>query len=158
MIEESGTIVELKGKHVAVVLCKKNSFCKHCASMEVCQVGDDNRSMLVDAHNALGAKVGDKVKLVTSSKSFLQSSFLLYIVPLLSLVAGAIAGNLIGERMGGGINPDLLSAIMGTAFLVGSFLVIRVGSRAVSRENYMPRIVEVLTESDIFTEELKYGR
>ena len=122
MISETGSIVELKGKHVAVVLCQKSSFCSHCASMESCQVGDDNRSMLVEAHNAIGAQVGDKVRVVTSSKSFLQSSFLLYIVPLIALIVGGIIGQLLGERMELGIDPNLLSAIFGSAFLVGAFL------------------------------------
>ena len=143
MIEEFGTIVELKGKHVAVVLCAKSSFCTHCAAMGTCQIGSDNRSMLVEASNPLGAQVGDHVKLVTSSKSFLQSSFILYIVPLIALVAGALLGFGIGERLPNGPDPNLLSAIIGVAFLVGAFLVIRVGSRAIPPETFMPRIVEI---------------
>ena len=155
MIEETGSVVELKGKHIAVVLCEKSSFCKNCASMEQCRLGDDNRSMLVEAHNPIGARVGHKVRLVTSSKSFLQSSFILYIVPLIALIVGAIAGHLIGERLETGINPDLLSALLGTAFLIGAFLTIRVGTRALPREDYMPRITEILAEEAVLTAELK---
>jgi sigma-E factor negative regulatory protein RseC len=148
MIEEYGTVVELKGKGTAVVVCEKGSFCKNCASMEACRLGDDNRSMLVDAHNPLGAQVGDKVKIVTSSKSFLQSSFILYIVPLIALVIGAAIGHGIGERLEAGVDPNLLSAIFGIAFLVGSFLIIRVGSRAIPREAFMPRIAEIVREEE----------
>jgi sigma-E factor negative regulatory protein RseC len=148
MIEEYGTVVELKGKYQAVVLCEKSSFCKSCASMEACHVGADNRSMLVDAHNTLGAEVGNRVKVVTSSKSFLQSSFLLYIVPLLALVLGAIIGQTVGERLEGGPDPNLLSAVIGVAFLVGAFLVIKVGSRAIPRENFMPRIAEIVYDEE----------
>lgn len=148
MIEEYGAVVELKGKQIAVVVCEKNSFCKNCASMEACRLGDDNRSMLVDAHNPLGAQVGDKVKVVTSSKSFLQSSFVLYIVPLLALIAGAALGQTLGERLEVGTDPNLLAAIFGIAFLVGSFLIIRVGSRAIPREAFMPRIAEILHEEE----------
>ncbi|MBE0599147.1 MAG: SoxR reducing system RseC family protein [Desulfuromonadales bacterium] len=155
MIDETGSVIELKGKHVAVVLCQKSSFCKNCASMEQCRVGDDNRSMLVDAHNTIGARVGDRVRVVTSSKSFLKSSFILYIVPLIALVVGGIVGQLLGERLESGPNPDLLSAILGTAFLIGAFLTIRVGTRALPRENYMPRITEILAEESVFADELK---
>ena len=146
MIEEIGSVVELKGKQIAVVLCQKSSFCQHCASMQSCQVGSDNRSMLVEAHNPLGAEVGDRVKVVTSSKTFLQSSFLLYIVPLLFLLVGAVSGRTIGSVLGNGLNPDLLAAIIGVAFLAASFLVIRVGSRAIPREATMPRVAEILQE------------
>lgn len=155
MVEEFGNVVELKGKEVAVVLCEKSSFCKNCASMESCQVGDDNRSKLVEALNMLGADVGDRVKLVVSSKTFLQSSFLLYIVPLIALVLGGVLGQWLGGVLKGGLDANLLSAILGTAFLIGSFFVIRVGSRAIPKESFMPRIVAVVPEDDIFAKELK---
>jgi sigma-E factor negative regulatory protein RseC len=155
MLEEYGSIVELKGKHTAVVLCKRSSFCEHCAAMESCQVGADNRSMLVEAHNVIGADVGDKVKVVTSSKSFLQSSFLLYIVPLVALLVGAVIGLVVGQHLENGPDPNLLAAIVGTAFLVGSFLVIRVGSRALPRDSFMPRITEIIPEDTAFQEDLK---
>ena len=157
MLEEFGNVVELKGKMVAVVLCQKGSFCKHCASMQSCQVSDDSRSMLVEAHNVVGAAVGDRVRLVTSSRTFLQSSFFLYIVPLIALIIGALTGHAIGERMAGGPDPNLLAAIIGTAFLIGSFFVIRVGSRAIPRESFMPRIVEILSEEEALQEDLKHG-
>ena len=144
MIEEFGTIVELKGKHVALVLCERSSFCAHCASMGSCHVGSDNRSMLVEASNPIGAQVGDHVRLVTSSKSFLQSSFILYIVPLIALVVGALLGFGIGEKLPQGPDPNSLAAVCGVAFLVGAVLVIRVGSRAIPPEMFMPRIVEIL--------------
>jgi sigma-E factor negative regulatory protein RseC len=157
MLEEYGNVVELRGKEVAVVLCQKSSFCKNCASMQNCQVSDDNRSMLVEAHNVIGAEVGDKVRLVTSSKSFLQSSFLLYIVPLIALIIGAVVGHAVGARMPGGPDPNLLAALIGTAFLVGSFFVIRIGSRAIPKEAFMPRIAEILSAEEALQEDLKHG-
>jgi sigma-E factor negative regulatory protein RseC len=83
-----------------------------------------------------------------STRSFLQSSFLLYIVPLIALVVGAVIGRLVGERLQGGPDPDLLSAIFGVFFLIGSFLVIRVGSRALSPEAFRPQIVAILNDDE----------
>lgn len=157
MIEEYGSVVELKGKMTAVVLAQKSSFCKNCASMQSCQVSDDNRSMLVEAHNVIGAEVGHRVRLVTSTRSFLQSSFLLYIVPLIALILGAVAGHLVGERMAAGPDPNLLAAIIGIAFLVGSFFVIRIGSRALPKEAFMPRIVEILSDEEALQKDLQHG-
>jgi sigma-E factor negative regulatory protein RseC len=125
--------------------------------MQNCQVSDDNRSMLVEAHNIIGAEVGDKVRLVTSSRSFLQSSFLLYIVPLIALIIGAVVGHAVGARMPGGPDPNLLAALIGTAFLVGSFFVIRIGSRAIPKEAFMPRIAEILSAEEALQEDLKHG-
>ncbi|GAB6081989.1 hypothetical protein JCM30471_09030 [Desulfuromonas carbonis] len=146
MIEEVGSVVELKGKGIATVLCEKQSFCSHCASMESCQVGSDGRSRMVEALNLLGARVGDRVKLATSSRTFLQSSFILYIVPLLFLLLGAMSGKFLGGYLAIPPDPDLLAAIIGIAFLCGSFVLIRVGSRAIPRDLTMPRVVEILQE------------
>ncbi len=147
MIEEIGTVVELKGKHTVMVMCKKSSLCENCASNGHCALDDDARTRIIEVHNSLGAGVGDRVRIVTSTRSFLQSSFLLYIVPLIALVIGAIAGELVGERIiDSGLDPNLLSAIFGVFFMTGSFVVIRVGSSALRHENYMPKISEILRE------------
>jgi sigma-E factor negative regulatory protein RseC len=149
MMEETGIVLELKPNQVAVVLCQKTSACNHCVSKSSCISGADQGAMQVEAHNPVAARVGDRVKLVTSSRIFLRSSFLLYIVPLIALLIGAVAGQLLGERLPAGPDPNLLAAILGCAFLVGSFLTIRLGTRALPPENYMPSITEILTaESD----------
>ncbi len=153
MIVEYGTVVELKGREIAVVLCQKQSACEHCPSSGACQIGDDGKSMLVEGFNQIGADVGDRVKIVTSTRHFLQSSFVLYIIPIIGLLIGAVAGQLIGEKVDTGLEPALLSALLGVAFLVGTFLCIRVGTRALKREIFMPRIVEVHTEPETRTEE-----
>ena len=146
MIEETGSIVELKGKDVAVVLCQKSSMCEHCAAEGSCHIGDDSSSKLVEVHNPLGAGIGDRVKIATSTRTFLQSSFILYIVPLIALVIGAVSGQLLGEWLASGLDPNLLAALFGTSFMTGSFLIIRLMSRSLAKEAYMPVIVEVLDD------------
>ncbi len=157
MIVEYGTIIELKGRQIAVVLCQKQSACKHCPSSGACQVGDDGKSMLVESFNQIGAQVGDKVKVVTSAKHFLQSSFVLYILPVIGLLIGAVAGEFIAENTEIAVDPQLLAALIGVAFLVGTFLSIRVGTRALKREIFMPKIVGLQSEPDTQAhEQLKY--
>ncbi|MGW8313047.1 MAG: SoxR reducing system RseC family protein [Desulfuromonadales bacterium] len=144
MIEEVGIVVELKGKHTAVVMCRKSSLCEHCASSGTCAIGEDSSSRLVEVQNMLGAGIGDEVCISTTTRSFLQSSFLLYIVPLIALVIGAVAGKLVGENVPTGLDPNLLSAIFGVFFMIGSFLLLRVGSSVLDKENYMPKVVSIL--------------
>lgn len=154
MIVEYGTLVELKGKQIAVVLCQKQSACKHCPSSGACQIGDDGKSMQVEAYNQIGAQVGDKVKVVTSTKHFLQSSFVLYILPVIGLLIGAVSGQLIAENTDIAVEPQLLAALIGTAFLIGTFLCIRVGTRALKREIFMPKIVGLQPEPETQAKEL----
>ncbi len=146
MIEEVGTVVELKGKHTVMVLCQKSTLCENCASNGHCTLGDDDRTRLVEVSNPVGAQVGDRVLISTSTKSFLTSSFLLYIVPLIALVIGAIVGKGVGEYLETGLDPNILSAIFGVFFMIGSFVILRVGSQALKYEDYRPKIVEILQE------------
>lgn len=143
MIEEYGTIIELKDKQIAVVECIKHSACQHCPSSGACQLGDDKDSMRVEAFNRAGGQLNDRVKVVTTTKNFLQSSFLLYIVPIIGLLIGAVLGQTIGERFPERIDPSLLSALTGALFLVITFLAIRFFTRSLKREKFMPTIVAV---------------
>lgn len=149
MIEEYGTIIELKNHRIAVVQCMKHSACHHCSASGACQVGEDNASMVVEAFNQVGASLNDQVKVVTTTKSFLQSSFLLYIVPIIWLLVGAYFGQLVGEKNASVIDPSLLSALMGVFFLLCSFMAIRFFTRNLKREKFMPTIVSIQLSPEI---------
>ncbi|MDO3376559.1 SoxR reducing system RseC family protein [Geoalkalibacter halelectricus] len=146
MLEETGTIVEIKDPRTAVVLCRKSSMCENCAARTNCHTGDDGDGDLrrIEAHNGLGAVVGDTVKIAADTRSFLQGSFLLYILPLIFLLIGAGAGQLLGQRFNAGPDPNLLAALLGILFLTLSFVGIRLGTRHLSADNFMPRITEIL--------------
>ena len=108
----------------------------------------DDHTRLIEVKNRLGANVGDNVMIATTTKSFLQSSFLLYIVPLIALVVGAIVGKFVGDRVALGLDSNLLSAIFGVFFMIGSFVVLRVGSTVLNKETYMPSIVAILQDEN----------
>ena len=146
MIEDVGTVVELKSKRLAVVMCTKSSLCENCATNGNCALGDDDNTRLIEVHNPVAAEVGEQVRIATTTKSFLQSSFLLYIVPLIALVIGAVAGMLVGEAIPTGLDPNLLSAIFGVFFMSGSFVILRVGSSVLNKESSMPKLIEMLKE------------
>ncbi|MBN1142168.1 MAG: SoxR reducing system RseC family protein [Deltaproteobacteria bacterium] len=146
MIEEIGTVVELKKGQVALVHCRKSSACKGCPSANLCSLGHDDGDRRVEAHNALEAKLGERVRIATTTKAFYQSSFLIYIVPLIGLVLGALLGQKLGPRME--VDPNIPALLIGVLFLVGSFLGIRYLNRFLSKEDYMPTVVEILHEEE----------
>ncbi|SDL54022.1 positive regulator of sigma(E), RseC/MucC [Geoalkalibacter ferrihydriticus] len=157
MLEETGTVIEIKDGQTAVVLCSKSSMCESCAAMDSCRIGDDSGERLVEARNLLNAVIGDHVRIATSTRSFLQSSFVLYMLPLVFLVTGAIVGQLLAERIDAGIDPNLLSALFGVACLILSFLGIRLWSRTIPAENFMPWITEVLSDATAFNKDKNHG-
>ncbi len=142
MIEEHGTIVELKEDNIAIVQCGRSSACDHCPSVDSCQMGDDKETMLIEALNLAGGQLHDRVKVVTTTRNFLQSSFMLYIIPVIALLVGALIGQTVGEKSGA-VDPSLLSALLGSLCLVVSFLLIRLFTRKLKKEAYMPKIVAI---------------
>lgn len=156
MMQETGTVVELEGRHVAMVLCRKSTFFTGFTAMGICHVGDDGRTMLVETHNVLGAAVGDKVRVTRRAGQFLLSSLLLYVMPLLALIAGAVLGELVGAFFALRIDPNLLAGILGMTFMVGSFFIIRIGSRAIPHGPCMPEIIEILPGEECSEEQHGY--
>jgi len=104
--------------------------------MGICHVGDDGRSMLVETHNVLGATVGDKVRLASRAGQFLLG--------------------LLGAFFSLRIDPNLLAAILGVTFMVGSFFIIRIGSRAIPHGTFMPEIIEILPGEECSEEQHGY--
>ena len=99
--------------------------------------------MLIEAENRVGAGLNDQVKIVTSTRHFLQSSFLLYIVPIIGLLIGALIGQAITEKIELAIDPSLVSAVTAVIFLAVTFLAIRVATRRLQAEAFMPKIVAI---------------
>jgi len=143
MIEEYGVVVKLEPEGIAVVQCQKTSACAHCAAKSACAVGlgSDSGVRQVEVSNELGASVGETVKLVTSSDRYLRSSLVLYGLPILFLVAGAV----IGLQLGG----QGMSLVGGIGALVASFFIIRLATSGVNKREYMPRIEEIIESGEI---------
>jgi sigma-E factor negative regulatory protein RseC len=143
MIEETGTVVEVRDHQIAVVLCKKNSLCDTCTAAQSCRMGEDG-TKLVDVQNPLGAQIGDEVIVATHTRRFLQSSFLLYVLPLILLLIGAATGQYLGGVLESGPDPNLMAAFLGFSFMTATFIVVKFMTRTLPIESFMPHIIEIL--------------
>jgi sigma-E factor negative regulatory protein RseC len=156
MLQETGTVVELPASEVAVVLCASSAFCLYGGPLGLRRV-EDRRHMRIEAKNTVGAAVGDRVTLVSRPGRLLLALFLLYGLPLVGLVVGALTGVLLGSYFGLGVEPDLLAALLGVGLMAGFFFLVRVGRRAVSMAPFRPQVTEILPAEEILEEEYHYG-
>jgi len=141
MIEEEGMVIET-GDGTAKVAIMKKSACENCAASGVCHPGEQE---YMEASNPLGAKKGQKVKVVVAPQVYLKASIVLYGVPMVALVGGAIAAKNIAERSGSVANSDLWAFLGGMCCLFVSFLFIRRYNKKVERtREYQPVIAEIL--------------
>ncbi len=142
MIEEEGIVMEThEGLAKVAVLAK--SACEKCAASGVCHPqGEDS---FMEAANPLGAKKGQKVKVVLAPQLYLKASIIIYGIPMAVFIAAAIIGKNLAVRSGAESNSDLWALAAGMTCLVISFFFIRSYNKKVERtREYQPVIVEIL--------------
>jgi sigma-E factor negative regulatory protein RseC len=91
----------------------------------------------------VGAEVGQHVKIGISSKALLKASMILYIIPVLTLIVGALVGNMLFAQQ-----KEIGSFSFGVGFFVGSFVIIRQWGRSSKKKlHYVPRVTQILMSS-----------
>jgi sigma-E factor negative regulatory protein RseC len=124
VIEEIGIVTSTDGTTAHVNVPKK-STCEGCTA-GTCTAGE--QSMDIVALNKARAKTGQKVKVLIHSSVYMKGTMIIYGIPSLALVAGAVVGKEFMPAFFVGTDPDILSAIFGFAFLGLSFACIKIWS------------------------------
>jgi sigma-E factor negative regulatory protein RseC len=120
--EELGEVIDIQGNTVRVKLDAKQA-CAHCG---VCsKVSNSPGEMVVDAYAAEPVKKGDKVVLVMGNGMIIKSAFIVYMVPLIALIAGYYLGRQLMELLNFTLKGELFPALFGFFLLALSFLGIR---------------------------------
>lgn len=103
MIEEAAVVLNSEGGF-AQVETQRKSTCGSCASAQSCGTSvlskwlGQKRTVLT-VRNPIDAKIGEKVVLGLPDASLPKASFLLYILPLWSLLFGALVGEWLAAQM-----------------------------------------------------------
>ena len=141
-MEEIGIVKSVQGVMAKVAVPKK-SVCEGCTA-GTCK--PEEQSMEIDALNKAGAKTGQKVRVVIKSFTYLKGSILVYGIPAVALIAGAVLGKEILSKQFKGIDPEMLSAIFGFGFLALAFLGIKIWSKKVERKIETKPVIEEIIE------------
>jgi sigma-E factor negative regulatory protein RseC len=99
----------------------------------------------IEAINKIGAKTDDRVVIGFESSSLLKASFLLYILPIVFMIAGALMGQKVSLKYG--LSEILFSA--GGAFLsfAAAFLLVRVlGNKMAQKDAYKAKIIKIIRQ------------
>lgn len=142
-VEEIGVVRSAEGM-VASVAVPKKSGCEGC-SMKACK--PDDQFMLIEALNPVQARIGQKVRVGIKSFTYLKGSVIIYGIPALSLIAGAVIGKEIFSPYFKTCDPDIVSALFGFVAFGLAFIGIKLWSSKVStRADLKPVIEEILSE------------
>lgn len=103
MIEETATVVQCEDK-LAWVETNRKSACNSCSVNKACGTGVISKALGVKRSrlkviNKIHADVGDDVLIGINESALLTGSFLIYMVPILSLLGFALLGELVGRQL-----------------------------------------------------------
>ena len=127
---------------MAVVDVPVKSACEGCTA-GICKPQD--KCMQIEAFNQAGAAVGQRVRVAVSASSYMKNSMIVYGLPAIGLVLGAIFGKEVLSRFLPGTDPDILSATAGFTTLLISFIIVKVWTdRKAGKIESRPVIEEIL--------------
>ena len=143
MIEEIGIVVKTEGE-IAKVSVKKRGACDGCTAKGACE--STSEGMEIEALNPVHAREGQTVKVLLQAGTYLKGSMIVYGLPLVLFIAGAIAGKNIGEAYFLNTSSDFIAAIFGFAALIASLLAVKIWSRKLeSKAESKPFIGEIIS-------------
>jgi positive regulator of sigma E activity len=121
---EEGEVVAVHGDSATVRL-RANESCEKCG---LCTRVSDTE-MLIEALHERAVHVGEKVTIAVRPGIVFTSSLILYIFPLVGMVAGYYAGKSIVSLLHLGLKGELFPAVISFLFLFLSFVPIRIYDR-----------------------------
>lgn len=142
-MDEIGVVLKTEGRFARVSIPKKGGICEQC-SMGTCDVKQEGAEL--DAINKVNAREGQKVRVSIRPYTYVKGSLIVYGLPMLGLIAGAI----LGKEFAGSFSflssdPDIVSAIVGFTVFFVSFALVKLWSmKAEKKVGYKPVIEEIL--------------
>lgn len=143
MATEQGVVLRTDSE-TAWVKTVRSSACEGCTARESCHTTGSGRDMEVKAINLAGAGAGDRIVLTFETASLLKATFLIYVFPIILMIAGALLGQVLAPHIE--ISPSALSALLGFAFFFTALFIIKARANKMAQRNaYQPKITKILT-------------
>jgi sigma-E factor negative regulatory protein RseC len=118
VIEERATVVEVQPGRARVQTLRSGA-CGSCKARGGCSGLGGGREARVWVSDPLGVTVGDRVVIAVPGGTVVRASLLLYLVPVVALLAGAILGNRLAPHLG--MEPDLGAVLLGVLAMALAF-------------------------------------
>jgi len=146
LIEESGQVVEVQGEF-AWIESERTTTCGSCAVRKGCGTSAiakvlGQRRVRLRVLNPINASVGDNVVIGITESGLVRGSLAVYAAPLLGLVAGALAGQLLGKQLFVGMQSDLLAIAGAISGFIAALIWLKRFSRSTEKDTaYQPVVL-----------------
>lgn len=146
-IETVATVISVE-RGWARLTAERRSACASCSAAKGCGTASlaglfSDRPADIFIRDDFEARPGEQVVIAMSGGRLVLASLLIYLVPLLGLIAGAIGGSMLALG-------DLGAALLAVLGLVGGFLLARrFGTGGAAAAAYAPVFVRRLSEGGL---------
>jgi sigma-E factor negative regulatory protein RseC len=143
MSQEMGRVTHTSEDGWATVVTQRKDACHSCQASQFCHALTDCSKLETKALNKVGAGVGDLVTIHLSSHTVLKGAFVLYLIPALGLLTGAVAGSDFSKQLA--LGETGVAILFGMAGLALGFIITAMISRRMSAGNRLtPEITHIV--------------
>ena len=149
MAQKNGQVSRVSKDGWAMVITEKGDACNNCESAQFCHSLADCSRMETRVLNRANAGVGDRVTISLSSSSVFKSAMILYILPTLSLISGAIVGSGLHNYLGiGETGAAILFGFVG--LIMGFAIAALISKRQTAGSKLTPVITRIIKPTEGF--------
>ncbi len=139
MITEHG-IVTQTDSGTAWIKTNRAGACEGCTAKDSCGTMHRGQELVVEVSNTLGVQAGDSVVIGIETKPVMLLTFLVYVVPIICLVIGALAGDALAPLLN--INASLFAMVLGFSSFAAAFFILHKKSAVLNqKQGYKPVLV-----------------
>ena len=146
MFTEEG-IITGTNRSMAWVKTVRSKACESCDACDSCESNDKSKEQIVQVSNTINACEGDRVVIGFKTAPLLKLTFMLYIFPIILLIAGAATGQSLAPRFG--TDPSVTSLLAGLTSFALSFVIIRRISNTLSNnKEFKPFLIRISRQKE----------
>ena len=146
MTSEEGVVIKTDSTTAWIKTVKTNT-CESCSAKSSCHALGGGKEMEVEAINAAGARIGDRVVIGFETAPLLKVTFLLYVFPILGLLLGAFIGQSAAPLFA--LNPSAASITVGFLFVfLALWFIKQKGNQLAKQSRYRPKVIRILNHAE----------
>ena len=142
-MHEVGIVTGIEGSTAKVMITREGSPCENC-TQDTCPIPENG--IETEAINIAGAKAGQKVKVAMTSYTYYKGALLIYVLPVVALIGGAILGTMYLPAYIHVNNPDVLAVSGGFSAFIVSLLVVKKILSQLNKKTAYQSVIESIVE------------
>ncbi|RQD70589.1 MAG: sigma E positive regulator RseC/MucC [Tindallia sp. MSAO_Bac2] len=149
-MKQCGQIIQVLNGTAKVKMQRHSS----CAGCNACKMGSSDKPIELEALNRLNAREGDWVEVEMENQYVLTAAFMMYMIPLLFLVAGVLIGHYALGFAGVGQYHELLTAVIAFLATALAYIILnRSEKKRAFKEKMLPSIAGIIDNPEEFAPE-----